>query len=164
MSTEPITLRGSIRPETSSDGVATGPHPPPPVASMKPAVSPSGVRNRLRRGRLTRRDGIGRAKRISRYTPRASRIPAIHGPAASVETELRTVAPAKAPTAPGTAIRPTTRQSTLPNRQWAAPEASVVPISARCTEALAEAGAIPASSSRVVEVTPYAIPSAPSTS
>ena len=40
----------------------------------------------------------------------------------------------------------------------------MVPISARCTEAEAEAGATPATSSRVVEVTPYAMPSAPSTS
>ncbi len=81
-----------------------------------------------------------------------------------MEIELRNVAPAKAPIAPGRAIRRTTRQSTLPNRQCATPEASVVPISARCTEADADAGAMPATSSRVEEVTPYAMPSAPSTS
>ena len=67
---------------------------------------------------------------------------------------MRTVAPANAPSAPGSAIRRTTLQSTLPNRQCAIPEATVVPISARCTDAEAAAGATPASSSSVVEVTP----------
>ena len=45
VSIEPITLRGSIRPSASSAGVATGPQPPPPVASTKPANRPSGARN-----------------------------------------------------------------------------------------------------------------------
>ncbi|PSK62419.1 hypothetical protein B0E53_05666 [Micromonospora sp. MH33] len=89
---------------------------------------------------------------------------AIQGAADSVEMELRKVAPANEPTAPGSAIRPTTRQSTLPNRQCEIPAARVVPISARCTEAEAAAGATPAKSSRVEEVSPYAMPSAPSTS
>ena len=71
-----------------------------------------------------------------------------------MESELRNVAPAKAPTAPGSAMRSTTRQSTLPNRQWATPAASVVPISARWTDAEAAAGATPANSSSVDEVTP----------
>src|SRR5699024_4778866 len=50
VSIEPTTRRGSIRPLASSAGVPTGPQPPPPVASMKPATSPSGVRKRLRSG------------------------------------------------------------------------------------------------------------------
>ena len=81
-------------------------------------------------------------------------MPAIQGAAMSVGMLLRRVAPRNAPTAPGRAMRRTTCQSTLPKRQWAAPAARVVPISARCTDAEAEAGAMPASSSRVVEVTP----------
>ncbi len=81
-------------------------------------------------------------------------MPAIQGAADSVDRELRKVAPAKAPIAPGMPMLRTTCQLTLPNRQCAAPEASVVPISARCTEAEATAGAYPAVSSRVVEVTP----------
>ena len=59
---------------------------------------------------------------------------------------------------------PPARRSTLPNRQCDTAAASVVPISARCTEADAAAGATPATSSRVAEVRPYAMPSAPSIS
>ena len=164
VSTEPITLRGSIRPETSSAGVATGPQPPPPVASTKPATRPSGARNRLRRRPAARAARSGRENRTSRYAPSVNRMAAIHGAAASVEMELRNVAPANAPIAPGSAIRPTTRQSTLPKRQCETPAASVVPISARCTEADAAAGATPANRSSVEEVSPYAMPSEPSTS
>ena len=51
-------------------------------------------------------------------------------------------------------MRSTTFQSTLPNFQWEAPEASVVPISARCTVADAAAGLVPIASSSVVDVTP----------
>ena len=46
------------------------------------------------------------------------------------------------------------RQSTFLKRQWAAPEAAVVPISARCTVAETIAGASPALSSRLVDVAP----------
>jgi hypothetical protein len=42
VSTDPTTVRGSIRPELSSAGVPIGPQPPPPAASMKPANAPSG--------------------------------------------------------------------------------------------------------------------------
>ncbi len=44
------------------------------------------------------------------------------------------------------------------------PEAAVVPSWASCTIADAMAGLVPIISSRVVEVTPYAIPRLPSTS
>ena len=64
------------------------------------------------------------------------------------------MAPAKAPTAPGTPILRTTFQSTLPNFQCEAPEISVVPISARCTVAEAAAGFVPIARRRVVDVTP----------
>ncbi|GAB3595522.1 hypothetical protein GCM10027446_20920 [Angustibacter peucedani] len=64
------------------------------------------------------------------------------------------MAPAKAPTAPGTPSLATTDQSTFPKRQCEAPEAKVVPISARCTVAEAAAGLAPMASSRVVDVTP----------
>jgi hypothetical protein len=93
-----------------------------------------------------------------------SSTPAVHGLAAAVDTELSTTAPANAPIAPLTPALRTVRQWTLPKRQCAAPEASVVPISARCTDADAVAGAMPAVSSKVVEVAPYAMPSAPSIS
>ena len=40
VSIEPITLRGSMRPLARIAGVPTGPQPPPPVASTKPATRP----------------------------------------------------------------------------------------------------------------------------
>ena len=83
-----------------------------------------------------------------------SRISDITGAAISVERLDSNVAPTKAPTAPGTPILATTFQSTLPNRQCASPDASVVPISAKWTVAEAAAGLVPMASSRVVEVTP----------
>jgi hypothetical protein len=79
-------------------------------------------------------------------------------------SELSTVAPTKAPTAPGTPMRTTSRQLTLPNRQCDRPDAAVVPISARWTLAEDTAGENPLDSSTVLVVTPKAIPSAPSTS
>ena len=42
VSTVPMILRGSIRPEESKVGVEMGPHPPPPAASRKPAISSAG--------------------------------------------------------------------------------------------------------------------------
>ena len=42
--TEPIALRGSMRPTVMSVGVVTGPHPPPPMASTTPPTVPSGIR------------------------------------------------------------------------------------------------------------------------
>lgn len=86
------------------------------------------------------------------------------GAATSVDRLDRNVAPANAPTAPGMPIFATTFQSTLPKRQCENPDASVVPISARCTVADAAAGFVPIASSSVVEVTPYAMPRLPSTS
>jgi hypothetical protein len=57
-----------------------------------------------------------------------------------------------------------TRLSTLPSRQCERPEANVVPISAKCTAALAETGVAPSKINNVVEVIPNAIPNVPSTS
>src|SRR3954447_2001844 len=88
----------------------------------------------------------------------------ITGAATSVDRFDSTVAPANAPTAPGTPTRRTTRQSTLPNFQCEKPDINVVPISARWTVAEAAAGLVPMASSSVVEVTPYAMPRLPSTS
>jgi hypothetical protein len=76
---------------------------------------------------------------------------------------LNTTAPKKAPIAPGTASGQTFDQSTFPNRQWDAPDAAVVPTSAMCTLADARAGAMPTVNNRLCDVTPYAIPSDPST-
>jgi len=56
---------------------------------------------------------------------------AISGAAISVEMFDSTVAPAKAPIAPGIPILATTLQSTLPNFQWENPDTRVVPIFAR---------------------------------
>ena len=78
----------------------------------------------------------------------------MYGAAFSVDSAESTVAPRNAPTAPGTPSRRTSFQSTLPKRQWEAPAATVVPTSARCTDALAVAGFTPAASSREVDVTP----------
>ena len=86
------------------------------------------------------------------------------GLATSVARLDRTSAPRNAPTAPGTPMRRTTFQSTLPNRQCERPDTSVVPISLRWMVAEAAAGLVPMASSRVVDVTPYAMPRAPSTS
>jgi hypothetical protein len=77
---------------------------------------------------------------------------------------LSTVAPAKAPMAPGMPMRATRRQFTFPNFQWDRPDVNVVPISARCTLAEATAGEKPLESSTVEVVTPKAMPSEPSTS
>ena len=91
-------------------------------------------------------------------------MPATHGFAVSAGRLERKVAPANAPTKPGTASTPTVRQSTLPSLWWENPETSDVPISEKCTAALAAAGATPAASRRVEDVTPYAIPNDPSMS
>jgi hypothetical protein len=72
----------------------------------------------------------------------------------SVDSPDRTVAPAKAPTAPGTPSRSTIRQSTLPKRQCDAPATSVVPSSDRCTDAEAAAGDSPTASISDDDVTP----------
>jgi hypothetical protein len=40
-------------------------------------------------------------------------------------------------------MMPTVRQSTLPSLWWEMPDTSVVPISEKCTAALAAAGAMP---------------------
>jgi hypothetical protein len=47
---------------------------------------------------------------------------------------------------------------------WLVPEAAVVKVSATCTPADAAAGGTPRLTSKVVEITPKAIPSAPSIS
>jgi hypothetical protein len=52
VSTEPTTLRGSIRPELSSAGVLIGPHPPPPARAAIPDDD---------RGRATQRPDDGLA-------------------------------------------------------------------------------------------------------
>ena len=91
-------------------------------------------------------------------------MPATHGLAVSPSRLTRNVAPANAPTKPGTARIETVRQSTLPSLWWEKPETSEVPISEKWTAAEAAAGATPAASSSVDEVTPYAMPSEPSMS
>lgn len=106
-----------------------------------------------------------KVKRSSTYRPSSSRITDIRGFATSVERFESTVAPAKAPIAPGMPMRRTTFQSTLPKRQCEAPETALVPISARWIVALIAAGESVVSATRkVVAVTPKAMPRLPSTS
>jgi hypothetical protein len=134
-----MTVRGAVLPLDNSVLEVTGPQPPPPEASMNPPNRPSGVKNfapcfvvpTFTAG------GIRSEKRSSTYTPIASRIAAITGAASSVDSEVSTVAPRKAPIAPGTPSLSTMCQSMFLNFQCASPEASVVPTSARCTAALA---------------------------
>ena len=164
-SMEPTTLRGSRRPVDSRVVVPTGPQPPPPMASISPATRPSGARKKPE----TRPLNCGRRpprtrNRNETYRPRPSRSAATHGLATSPSIEDRTVAPAKAPMPPGIAMIRTVRQSTLPSLWCEKPDTSVVPISDRWTAAEADAGATPAAISSVDDVTPYAMPSAPSTS
>src|SRR5829696_6735080 len=83
--------------------------------------------------------------------------------ASAVAAQTSTNAPSRAPTPPGTASQTILDQSTLPKLEWDIPETAVVPISAMCTAADANAGATPAASNTVVEDTPYAIPREPST-
>ena len=64
VSIEPIVLRGSSRPLARMAGVPTGPQPPPPVESTKPATRPSGVRKRLRSGIPS--FALGRPKLVKR--------------------------------------------------------------------------------------------------
>ena len=78
--------------------------------------------------------------RASTYAPSRARMAAITGAAASVERLDNTVAPAKAPIAPGPAILVTTRQSTFFSFQCDRPEAMLVPSSEKCTDADAAAG------------------------
>src|SRR5215210_3895475 len=163
VSTVPMILRGSIRPEESNVGVEIGPHPPPPAASRKPAIRPRGARKVLGTD-LTR---TGRSCRLkenlaSTKTPSPNRNTATMGSAASaVMNELNTTAPKNAPIAPGIASTQTFDQSTFPNRQWEAPEAAVVPTSAMCTLADASAGAMPTANSKLCDVVPYAMPRDP---
>ena len=61
VSIEPTTLRGSRRPDDSSDVVPTGPQPPPPMASSAPPTKPTGTRN----------PALGRDRKVGRLPPRA---------------------------------------------------------------------------------------------
>ena len=75
-----------------------------------------------------------------------------------------THAPSTAPATPATPSRVTSRQSTLRCHRCEPADAPVVKISAVCTIALACAGGRPIESIAVVQITPNAMPSAPSTS
>jgi hypothetical protein len=76
---------------------------------------------------------------------------------------VRTYAPSPPPIIPAGASFQKRRLSRFPNRQCDNPEAPVVNTSAACTLALAVAGGIPRLRRTVVEISPYAIPIAPST-
>jgi hypothetical protein len=76
---------------------------------------------------------------------------------------VRTYAPSPPPIMPAGASFQKRCLSRFPNRQCDNPEAPVVNTSAACTLALAVAGGIPRLRRTVVEISPYAIPIAPST-
>ena len=86
--------------------------------------------------------------------PSTTRIVATTGTATSASRLTSSVAPANAPTKPGTASTPTVRQSVLPSVWWEMPETSEVPISEKWMAADAAAGPIPPAMSSVAEVTP----------
>src|SRR5690606_39825462 len=89
-----ISFRSSVRPEMSIVGVAPGPHPPPPVASTKPAIRPRGDRKRALNPRCSRSRRVPLSANLTRrVTPRAKRMPAIQGRATSVERLESTDAP-----------------------------------------------------------------------
>ena len=170
-------VRGCLRPTLMSVEVVVGPHPPPPVASRKPPNNPRAAKpswdvrtpGPLSLSRAPPSAGgrvaMGnRAKRTNTYRPRPVSSMYTTGWAALVDRCASTVAPAKAPTAPGPPRKSTVGQCTLRSFQWETPEKKVVPSSAKCTAAEAWAGARPVNSSSVVAVTPKAIPRAPSTS
>ena len=153
VSTEPTTLRGSSRPDASSDDVPTGPQPPPPTASKAPPNRPRGARNRaLGRGPNRSRRGV-RNRKVTNVPSAISRA-ATTGTATSVSRLTSSVAPPKAPRKPGAARTPTVRQSVLPSAWWEIPETSVVPSSEKWMAAEAATGAMPAATSSVAEVTP----------
>ena len=166
MLTVPTMRRGSVLPMLMSVELVTGPQPPPPAASTNPPKSPRMVSERREAGGcvlvVVRRP---RENRMMRLRPMRSRMVEVTGLAALRVRLLSTVAPRKAPAAPGMPSCRATFQSTLPNFQWLSPEAAVVPSSATCTTAEALAGVMVARvMSRVVEVAPNPIPRLPSTS
>ena len=83
-------------------------------------------------------------------------MPDITGAAALVDRTDKTYAPRNAPTAPGIAILPTTRQSTLFNRECEIPRRMLVPSSDKCTVADATAGLSRGSmvTNKVLAITP----------
>ena len=144
--------------------VVTGPQPPPPIESTKPPTAPSGPRLR-QRGRYRRMTGDRpKTVRTRTMTPSTARTSETHGAATSPAMLLSTMAPMKAPTAPGSASMTTARQWTLPKRQCAVPDIRPVPILTTWIDADAAAGAKPTAASSVAVVTPKPMPSEPSTS
>ena len=67
------------------------------------------------------------------------------------------------PIMPGMTMRKNRRQSTLRWATWLMPDTAVVKVSAVWTPAEAAAGGTPMTSSKVLEICPNAMPSAPST-
>ena len=109
VSTVPITLRGVILPELIRVGVATGPQPPPPVASTKPANRPSGARKRLRGGTSGFCTGSRGGEPEQQVDAEGEQDAGHPRRRATRWTGFeRKVAPAKAPIAPGMPIRRTT--------------------------------------------------------
>eukprot|EP00962_Isochrysis_galbana_P005656 scaffold1523_cov140-Isochrysis_galbana.AAC.1 len=184
-----MTRAGQSLPSASSVDVATGPHPPPPVASTKPPTNPSGARCAPNRpdlpagclgwsawlGGSAAGSGLwtpassqsgGDEKRKRRRTPaptKKRREPDTRL-AAPMGTDDSRSAPTSAPAAPAGDSRAMARMSTLPCRWCARPDTKVVPSWARWTDDEAVAGDRPAAVSTVAEVRPYPIPSEPSTS
>mmetsp|Transcript_2780 Transcript_2780/g.6474 ORF Transcript_2780/g.6474 Transcript_2780/m.6474 type:complete len:368 (+) Transcript_2780:594-1697(+) len=163
--TVPITTAGGSWACARRQVVATGPHPPPPVASTNPPTSPTGRSHRRRAGGASAaRAAWGRWNLRRTTSPSAKRSEPATGRVAAAGREARSAAPPSAPKTPGSARHATAAPSTLRRCRWARPEAAVVPSCARWTEAEAMVGERPVLTRTVADVTPYPIPSEPSTS
>mmetsp|Transcript_8659 Transcript_8659/g.26635 ORF Transcript_8659/g.26635 Transcript_8659/m.26635 type:complete len:249 (-) Transcript_8659:613-1359(-) len=169
----PITRQGLSCPSVRRLDVATGPHPPPPVASTNPPRNPKGT-NCLRgfdalverapleppAVQVWTRSSLGGSscrrsmKRSVTVRPRRKRRPPETSLAAPTGTDERSSAPKKAPAPPAGERSSMASVSTLPCRWCARPETKVVPSCARCTEAEAVAGERPDAERTVDEVRP----------
>ena len=132
--TVPTTRCGACLVTVMSEGVATGPQPPPPVASTNPPIRPMGHRCRVRAFMAGNRF-LPNPNRRMMTMPIRNRIRAIHRRAPSMAMFVRTTAPRNAPMAPGMAMTARTRLSTLPACQWLIPDTNVVPTLAACVPA-----------------------------
>src|SRR3954471_15998779 len=103
VSTVPTTFLALIPFLVKRTGVAIGPHPPPPVASIKPAINPNGMDCfRVSVDLLFSTIGLKLNKKRNRtYAPNINRKIETYGLANSPGILLKKVAPKKAPMDPG---------------------------------------------------------------
>ena len=137
------------------------PQPPPPAASRKPPIKPE------------RRDDLRPALGVAMHDAAIEEIEAERGQISEHERlgrvggDLRSAhrRRARRRSRPGMTIRKNSRQSTLRCATWLIAETAVVNVSARVDAGRGElAGGTPMLISKVLEIWPKAMPSAPSTS